>query len=145
MVLYPTAIWGAVPDGFLDASAFAIICEGEFTPCGEWEGGVNFHGDEAIFNIPCVAETPVSGQVFVVVAAGFRRCFAVQAETRRVIDPAPNCAFQPQRGIISSSSLSPVRRLSPLSSFFKVKKRKIITGTPITTKPHPVTLATFSL
>ena len=74
VVELPAAAAGAVPDVFLDAAAQEVVGEDEFSPSGQRDGGVGFHGGEAIFSVPSVGEASVGCQISVEVVNGCFGC-----------------------------------------------------------------------
>ena len=62
---------GAVPDVFLDAAAHEVVGEDEFPPSWKWDGGVGFHGDEAVLGVPSVGEAVIGYQIAVEVMGNY--------------------------------------------------------------------------
>ena len=65
VVELPASAGGTVPDIFFDAPSHEVVGEDEFPPSGQRDGGVGFHGYEAIFSVPSVGEASVGCQISV--------------------------------------------------------------------------------
>ena len=71
VMMLPASAAGAVPDVSLDAVAYEVVGEDEFPPSWKWDGGVGFHGGEAIFSVPSVGEAAIGHQIAVEVMGNY--------------------------------------------------------------------------